>query len=185
MAAPVPLRSDYNAAALRRLARSSHDPGQVRRLLALAAVYDGEPRSAAAAVDGVGLQTVRDWVLRFTDVGPAGLLTGKAPGPQPRLAEHHRAALRQVVEAGPIPAVHGVVRWRIELLRVFRQLYSGGLRRLVIGARCDHRVEGDEELPSRGDKGRFDRLSGGLKPRPKILECRAPSRGVHGGDVEH
>jgi transposase len=59
------------------------------------------------------LQTVRDWVLRFNDAGPAGLLTGKAPGPQPRLAEHHRAALRQVVEAVPIPAVHGVVRWRI------------------------------------------------------------------------
>lgn len=48
MAAPVPLRSDYDAAALRRLARSSHDPGQVRRLLALAAIYEGEPRSVAA-----------------------------------------------------------------------------------------------------------------------------------------
>jgi len=109
MAAPVPLRSDFDAAVLRRLARSSDDPGQVRRLLALAAIYDGEPRSAAAAIGGVGLQTVRDWVLRFNDAGPAGLLTGKAPGPQPRLAEQHRAALRQVVEAGPLPAVH----WRI------------------------------------------------------------------------
>lgn len=113
MAAPVPLRNDYDAAALRRLARSSHDPGQVRRLLALAAIYDGEARSMAAEIGGVGLQTVRDWVLRFNDGGPAGLLTGKAPGPQPRLAEHHRAALRQVVDDGPIPAVHGVVRWRI------------------------------------------------------------------------
>jgi len=113
MAAPVPLRNDYDATALRRLARSSQDPGQVRRLLALAAIYDGEARSAAAQIGGVGLQTVRDWVLRFNEAGPAGLLTGKAPGPQPRLAEPHRAALRQVVEAGPVPAVHGVVRWRI------------------------------------------------------------------------
>ncbi len=85
----------------------------MRRLLALAAIYDGEPRSAAADIGGVGLQTVRDWVLRFNDAGPAGLLTGKAPGPQPRLAGHHRSALRRVVEEGPIPAVHGVVRWRI------------------------------------------------------------------------
>ncbi|CCD02579.1 mutator family transposase [Azospirillum brasilense] len=113
MAAPVPLRSDYGAAALRRLARSSHDPGQVRRLLALATIYDREPRLAAAQIGGVGLQTVRDWVLRFNDAGPAGLLTGKAPGPPPCLADHHRVALCQVVEDGPIPAVHGVVRWRI------------------------------------------------------------------------
>jgi len=113
MAAPVPLRSDYDAAALRRLARSSHDPGQVRRLLALAAIYEGEPRSAAAQMGGVSLQTVRDWVLRFNEAGPPGLLTSKAPGPQPRLTEHRRTAMLQVVQAGPIPAVHGVVRWRI------------------------------------------------------------------------
>jgi putative transposase len=113
MAAPVPLREDYDAAELRRLARSTSDPGQVRRLLALAAIYAGEPRSAAAAIGGVGLQTVRDWVLRFNAKGPAGLATGKAPGQQPRLDEAKRAALRQIVEDGPIPAVHGVVRWRI------------------------------------------------------------------------
>ena len=49
----------------------------------------------------------------------------------------------------------------------------------------DHGVEGDEELPRGGDKGRFDRLSGGLKSRPKLFECRAPSRGVQGSDVKH
>ncbi|TVZ60484.1 hypothetical protein FBZ81_104478 [Azospirillum brasilense] len=70
MAVLVPLRSDYDAAALRRLARSSHDPGQVRRLLALATIYDGEPRSTVAGGGGVSSQTVRDWVLRFNDAGP-------------------------------------------------------------------------------------------------------------------
>jgi len=77
MAAPVPLREDYDAGELRRLARSSSDPGQVRRLLAVAAVYAGEARSAAAVIGGVGLQTVRDWVLRFNAQGPAGLATGR------------------------------------------------------------------------------------------------------------
>src|SRR5690348_1290184 len=113
MAAPVPLREDYDAAELRRLARSSSDPGQGRRLLAVAAIYAGEARSAAAVIGGVGLQTVRDWVLRFNAEGPVGLATGKAPGQQPRLDEAKRAALRQIVEDGPNPAVHGVVRWRI------------------------------------------------------------------------
>jgi transposase len=113
MAAPVPLRPDFDAPHLRRLARSSTDPGQVRRLLALAAIYAGEPRSAAAAIGGVGLQTVRDWVLRFNAEGPAGLVTGTAPGNRPILDPAQRAALRRIVEAGPNPAVHGVVRWRI------------------------------------------------------------------------
>ncbi len=118
MAAPVPLRSDCDAAALRRLARSARDPGQVRRLLSLAAIYDGSPRSTAAAIGGVGPQTVRDWVLHFNAAGPGGLLTGKPPGPRPRLTEEHRRGPQRIVEAGPIPTIHGVVRWRIlDLMR--------------------------------------------------------------------
>ena len=113
MAAPVPLRSDYDAATLRRLARSASDPGQVRRLLALAAISAGEPRSTAAAIGGVGLQTVRDWVVRFNAEGPSGLVSGTAPGKRPILEAHHRVALQRIVEEGPTPAIHGVVRWRV------------------------------------------------------------------------
>jgi transposase len=113
MAAPIPLRDDYDAASLRRLAKGSENADQTRRLLALAAVYDAGSRSEAAAIGGVGLQTVRDWVLAFNAEGPAGLVNGKAPGNRPLLGERERAALRRIVEAGPIPAVHGVVRWRI------------------------------------------------------------------------
>src|SRR6516165_9165312 len=113
MAAAVALRGDYEAATLGGLARSAGDPGQVRRLLALAAIYAGSSRSEAAALGGVGLQTVRDWVLRFNAEGPAGLETDKAPGNRPILGERERAALRRVVEEGPTPAIHGVVRWRI------------------------------------------------------------------------
>jgi transposase len=43
----------------------------------------------------------------------AGLLDGKAPGQSPRLDQWQRDELAQLVEAGPIPAVHGVVRWRL------------------------------------------------------------------------
>ena len=111
MAGPVALRSDYDARALRRLAKASRDADQTRRLLAVAAIYDGSSRGDAAEIGGVGLQTVRDWVLRFNAEGPARLGNGKAPGGRPLLGEVERAALRQVVEAGPIPAIHGVVRW--------------------------------------------------------------------------
>ena len=69
MAAAVGLRADFTGAAIRGLARSSRDGNQVRRLLALAVIYDGGTRSEAALVGGVGLQTVRDWVLRFNRAG--------------------------------------------------------------------------------------------------------------------
>src|SRR4051794_41942931 len=117
MAAPVPLRSDFDAPRLRALARASRDPAQTRRLLALSAIYAGGSRSEAAQLGGVGLQTVRDWVLAFNAEGPDGLITGKAPGARPRLTPEQREALRALVEQGPIPAAHGVVRWRLVDLR--------------------------------------------------------------------
>ena len=113
MSTPVPLRSDFDSIGLRMLARRSRDPDQTRRLLALAEIYDGGSRPDAARIGGVGVQIVRDWVVRFNAKGPDGLLTGKAPGAPSILDEGQRQALRQVVEDGPIPALHGVVRWRL------------------------------------------------------------------------
>jgi len=90
----------------------SRDGGQSRRLLALAEIYDGRRRSDAARLAGVGLQIIRDWVLRFNAERPAGLIDRKAPGPTRKLTDEQRAALAEIVDAGPIPAIHGVVRWR-------------------------------------------------------------------------
>ena len=72
MASAVGLRGDFDGAGLVRLARLSGHANQVRRLLALAVIYDGGARHEAARVGGVGLQTVRDWVLRFNAQGPDG-----------------------------------------------------------------------------------------------------------------
>ena len=113
MSTPVPLRSDFDAVTLRKTARRSRDPDQARRLVALAEIYDGGSRSDAARIGGVTLQIVRDWVLRFNAKGLNGLLTGKAPGASSLLDESQRQALRQVVEDGPTPSIHGVVRWRL------------------------------------------------------------------------
>ncbi len=113
MVAAVRLRDDFDAATIRRLAKASRDPDQLRRLLSLAETYDGGSRGDAARIGGVGLQTVRDWVLRFNARGPEGLIDRKAPGKAPKLNAAQRRALVQAVESGPIPAVHGVVRWRL------------------------------------------------------------------------
>src|SRR5918997_1544961 len=109
---PVPLRMDFDAAAVRRIARKSKDGPQARRLLALAAIYDGASRSEAARIGGVTLQIVRDWVVKFNAHGPEGLIDRKPPGQPSRLTHAHRTALAPIIESGPIAAVHGVVRWR-------------------------------------------------------------------------
>ncbi len=114
MAAPIPLRSDVTAAELRQHARRTRNASQARRLLALAEIYDGGSRTDAARIGGVTLQIVRDGVIRFNALGPEGLIDRKAPGPMPKLNEDQRRALASMVETGPIPAIHGVVRWRLK-----------------------------------------------------------------------
>jgi transposase len=126
----IELRHDYDAPRLRALAKATRNAGQSRRLLALAEIYEGGPRSKAARVGGVGLQTVRDWVVRFNAHGPEALIDGKAPGNACKLQACHRKALLALVESGPVPAVDGVVRWR--------------LKDLVQGLWDEVRIEGSE-----------------------------------------
>ena len=113
MTIPVALRGDFKASQLRGLARKTKDGPQARRLLALAAIYDGATRTEAARIGGVTLQIIRDWVMRFNARGAAGLLDGKSPGQPSRLNDVQRQAIVRMIESGPIPAIHGVVRWRL------------------------------------------------------------------------
>ncbi len=69
MRKPIPLRLDHDAAGLRGLARASEDADQVRRLLALALIYDGSSRTASGGGWRMALQVGRDWVLRFNAHG--------------------------------------------------------------------------------------------------------------------
>ena len=110
---PIPLRVDFDAARLRAVARRTKNGPQARRLLALAAIYDGATRTEAAKIGGGTLQIVRDWVVKLNVHGPTGLIDRKAPGRPSRLNDTHRAALAGMVESGPMPAIHGVVRWRV------------------------------------------------------------------------
>lgn len=114
MAPAMPLRTDFDAAAVRGLARRSNDAGQTRRLLALAVIDDGGSRSEAASLGGVTRQVVRDWVLRFNKDGAEGLIDRKAPGASRKLNDDQREALIALVERGSYPAVDGVVRWRLK-----------------------------------------------------------------------
>ena len=94
------------------MAKASKDAAQSRRFPALAEIYDGAKRTDAARLGDVGFQVVRDWVLRSNAKGPAGLIDGEATGKPRRLNNAQRRALTRIAESGPIPATHGVVRWR-------------------------------------------------------------------------
>ena len=81
MPAPLPIRTDRDAAELRRLARREHD-GRVggARLLALANALDGLPRARAAELAGMTGQTLGDWVHRYNAEG-ASRACATGPGP--------------------------------------------------------------------------------------------------------
>ena len=100
------------------------------------------------------VQIVRDWVVKFNTQGPAGLIDRKPPGQPSRLSDANRAALAAVVETGPTPAIHGVVRWRVidlcQWLRdehqvvVAKQTLSRELRRMgyrKLSARPRHHAQ--------------------------------------------
>ena len=125
MASSVELRDDYDAAELRELAKRSRNPRQIRRLLALAAVYAGMSRAEAAEVGGMARQTLRDWAHRFNAEGPEGLKDRPRAGRRRWLSDAQMAELAEIVEAGPDPATDGVVRWRrIDLKRVIEERFG-------------------------------------------------------------
>ena len=137
MGRAVAVRADYTAGEVRRLAKRAKDAAQARRLLAIAAVLDGASRADAAKIGGMDRQTLRDWVIRFNDQGPDGLINIPSPGVPPKLDATHRAFLARIVEEGPIPAVHGVARWRACDLN---HAAARGVRALGVGRHHVHRA---------------------------------------------
>jgi transposase len=134
MGRAIVLRRDFSAGELRELAAKVRNANQARRLLALAAVYDGMAREDAARLGGMDRQTLRDWAHRFNELGPDGLLDRKPPGRQRKLSAEQDEALRLLVEAGPDPERDGVVRWRCrDLKRVLGERFGVDLSEVSLG----------------------------------------------------
>jgi transposase len=110
-------RGDLTAMELRAASAKCPDGAQVRRILALALVLEGRPRSEAAVLNGMDRQTLSDWVHRYNAEGIEGLKSRKSPGREPFLTAPEKAELRELVIKGPDPGVHKVVRWRCADLR--------------------------------------------------------------------
>lgn len=112
MAAIAITRTELSSAQLRAAAGREKDSPASRRMLALALVLDGVDRTTAARTCGMDRQTLRDWVHRYNSDGLAGLRNRKPSGRPAMLTADQKAVLCELVEKGPDPAVHKVVRWR-------------------------------------------------------------------------
>src|ERR1039457_4386234 len=135
MAAIAVTRSDLTAIELRAAAGREKDSAASRRMLALAMVFDGADGTSAAETCGMDRQTLRDWVHRYNATGLAGLRNRKSSGRPPKLTAAQKAVLVELVEKGPDPARHKVVRWR-------RCDLAGELERLF-GVKLHERSVGD------------------------------------------
>ncbi|VAW12758.1 hypothetical protein MNBD_ALPHA09-429 [hydrothermal vent metagenome] len=136
MAGAVRVRDDYTAHDPRRLAKVCTEPRQIRRLLSLAAVYDGMSRTEAAKIGGMDRQMQRDWVHRFYAAGPDGLVDRKGPKRCRRLSEAQMHELAELVETGPDMEVDGGVRWRrIDLRRIIEERFGVACNERTISKR--------------------------------------------------
>jgi transposase len=99
------------------LAAGTRDGAVVRRLLGIALVLEGHPREAAARLNGMDRQTLRDWAHRYNADGVAGLSSRRSPGRPPALNEAQMEELRSMVVDGPDDERNKVVRWRCVDLR--------------------------------------------------------------------
>jgi transposase len=139
MPAPLPIRTDREAAELRRLARRERDGRVSARLLALANALEGIPREEAARLAGMTGQTLGDWVHRYNEEGVEGLRDRSRSGRPPRLDDGRQATLKAWILKGPKLERDGCVAWRIRDLcalveRRFGVVYSEtGMLRLLKG----------------------------------------------------
>jgi transposase len=130
----IALRKDWDAARVRAAAREAANADQVRRLLAIAAVYEGKNRAEAAQIGAMDRQSLRDWVHRFNAAGPAGLINRKARGAKRELSAEQERELTALIEAGPERERDGVVRWRCrDLQKLIRERWQVDYHESTVG----------------------------------------------------
>ena len=127
-------RLDLSVVELRKLAKKEKSPLIVRRMLAIALVLEGTDRRSAAEACGMDRQTLRDWVHHYNAEGLAGLRERRTSGHKSPLGEVERQALMALLESGPDPAVHGVVRWRrVDLQKVLKEKHGIVVHERTVG----------------------------------------------------
>lgn len=178
MSAVLVTRLDLSASELRRSAAASRDARAARRMLAIALVLEGRPRTDAAETCGMDRQTLRDWVHRYNAEGLPGLSDRRgAVGAKPRLTPEQEAQVEAWVESGPDPALRdGLVRWRrIDLRDLIAREFGIALHERSVGKllrrldfrRLSVRPQHPESDPAAQET--FKKTSPRWRPRPSRL----------------
>jgi transposase len=107
-------------AELERLARTTHDADQLRRVNALIARADGQGASAVARIQRVGRSTLYEWVARFDEHRRRDLhsatTTRTAPGRSRDLRDRAVERVAQLLERSPGGFGYRHTNWTTELL---------------------------------------------------------------------
>ena len=115
MSAATPITwTAHTADELHALSRHCGDAKQASRARALAMIMEGASRTEAARAQGMELQILRDWVLRYNTEGFDGLADLPRGGSEGRLTDAQIAESGAWVEAGPELERDGVTRWRVQ-----------------------------------------------------------------------
>ena len=134
MPAAISMRADYSMSELLKLAQKAKDGGQARRFLALAAVAGGACRMEAAKVGGMDRQTLRDWVIRFNEEGPDGLVNRQRRSRKRRLNDEQLNEIKELVLKGPDPEKDHLVRWRcVDIREIIKQRYGVEYHERTVG----------------------------------------------------
>lgn len=129
------VRFDRSTVELRQMAKQEKNPLVVRRILAIALVLDGMDRETAARACGMERQTLRDWVHRYNAEGLAGLRERRHNNRSSPLTPAVSQAFEELVEQGPDPAIHGVVRWRrIDLKQELKARFGISVHERTVGS---------------------------------------------------
>ncbi len=115
MGAATPITwTEHGSDDLHDLAKRCGEAKQACRARAIAMIMDGASRTEAARAQGMELQVLRDWVLRYNAEGFEGLADRPRGGSDGRLTEARIAEIGLWVEAGPDLERDGVTRWRVQ-----------------------------------------------------------------------
>lgn len=100
-------RSPSGRRKLRRFIRDAEKRGcldEWRRGRAILGYIEGRRVVELAEEAGVTRGSVNRWLQWYESLGVEGLVTGKPPGPEPKLTEEQRDELASLIEEGPLAA---------------------------------------------------------------------------------
>jgi transposase len=119
---------------LRKLAARQSDGRIARRILAIASALAGQSREEAARQAGMDRQTLRDWVMRYNELGIDGLADRPRDGRPSKLAREEKAELLSIVLAGPDPEASGLSAFtREDLVTICKERFGKSLHATSMG----------------------------------------------------